>query len=90
MLEAAKNYARADKSDPFAYARALAHIKSGVATSARAAKARDNKWNTQLVREPAHSAFWDAMPSHEERSYRDLDDYLHEYTATTYSGRVRP
>ncbi|HAX40276.1 MAG TPA: hypothetical protein DCY10_05320 [Clostridiales bacterium] len=31
MLAGAAAYAAADKSDPFAYARAIAHIKSGVA-----------------------------------------------------------
>lgn len=32
MLEGAKNYAAADRSDPFAFARAIAHIKNGVAS----------------------------------------------------------
>jgi hypothetical protein len=31
MLEGARNYAAADRTDPFAYARALTHIRTGIA-----------------------------------------------------------
>jgi hypothetical protein len=30
-IEAAKRYAQADRSDPFAYARAMTHISNGIA-----------------------------------------------------------
>ena len=30
MLQGAKNYAASDRSDPFAFARALAHIENGI------------------------------------------------------------
>ena len=32
MLNGALNYAKADRSDPFAYSRAMSHINSGVAS----------------------------------------------------------
>lgn len=32
MIEAAKRYALANLSDPFAYARCMTHIKNGIAT----------------------------------------------------------
>lgn len=32
QLEAARRYAEADKSDPFAFARAKTHIRNGIAT----------------------------------------------------------
>ncbi len=35
MVEGAKRYAAADRTDPFAYARAMTHIKCGVATVIR-------------------------------------------------------
>lgn len=31
MLEGARNYAAADRSDPFAYSRAITHIRTGIA-----------------------------------------------------------
>jgi len=32
MLDGARNYAAADRSDPFAFARCIAHIKCGIAS----------------------------------------------------------
>jgi len=51
MLEGARNYAAGEKSDPFALARAHAHILSGVAD----------------VKQNGEDAFYKADPAQEQR-----------------------
>lgn len=41
MIEAAARYAAADRTDPFAMARAMTHIKCGVATVIRGERSQD-------------------------------------------------
>lgn len=41
MIDGAKRYAAADRSDPFAFRRALAHIECGVATVIRGEHSRE-------------------------------------------------
>lgn len=90
MILAAENYARADKSDPFALARALAHIRSGVATITRDVLPMNRKWANQKVREPVSTAFWDAKPIDDVRQYEDYDQEVHTYRVTVYRDLSRP
>ena len=74
MTAAARRYAAANKSDPFAYSRAMSHLKHGVASFIRGHSdpAHGLDWND--------SAFYDAQPVAETRKTADGA----EYTITTY------
>ena len=75
MLEGAANYAAADKSDPFAYSRAICHMKCGVSSPSA---------------EKGQTAFYDAEPYDGTRKiYRDGVE-IGEIKATLYRGMVRP
>ena len=75
MLDGARNYANADKSDPFAYSRATAHLKCGVASPSA---------------DKGQAAFYDAEPYEGVRKvYRDGVE-IGEVKATLYRGMVRP
>lgn len=61
MIKAAKRYALADKSDPFALRRAMTHLRTGVAQA----------HNTN-----GQEAFYDATPFEETRYLEDGTSYL--------------
>lgn len=60
MLEGARNYAASEKSDPFAYERALTHIVTGVAG----------------LDSQGRDAFYQATPYQEERVTADGTPYM--------------
>lgn len=90
MKLAAENYARADKSDPFAYARAIAHIKSGVATIIRGTPPLHKFDKQQRVPDDGKPAYWDAHPVDERKCYRSIDGEEHWYLTHTFSRMSRP
>lgn len=75
MIEAAEYYVAYDKSDPFALARAKAHIANGIA---------------QLYNQEGKPAFYSADPYQETRSFTDGLGRLVEYPVTVYRNLVRP
>ncbi len=77
MIEAAKLYALADSSDPFAYRRARTHIANGVATYANA---------------KGEEAYYSAEPFLEERQLPTEPNGKpgEKYMATVYRNRFRP
>ena len=79
LIDAARLYAAADASDPFALDRALCHIKSGICRP-RA----ENSGEYGLA--TGQDAFYDATPMPEQRKTADGT----EYVATMYHNRVRP
>lgn len=60
MIEAAKRYAAANNSDPFAYRRALTHLNNGIATYAN---------------EKGESGYYDAEEGTERRYLPDGTEY---------------
>lgn len=54
MMDGARMYAKADRTDPFAYARAVTHIKCGVATVIR------GEHNKEMDLDRAATAFYNA------------------------------
>jgi hypothetical protein len=76
MDEGARRYAAADKSDPFAYARARTHMKNGIAGLAQ----------------NGGDAFYDATEDTETRKLPNGPDGKEgaEYQAVVYRSRVRP
>ena len=75
MIEGAQRFAQANKSDPFAYGRAVAHINSGVA---------------QWARQDGMPAFYDAHEVAEERSLVRSDGSVMRWTATAYRNQICP
>lgn len=73
-LEGARNYALADNSDPFALARAMTHLRNGVAGFGY--KGED--------------CFYSAEPYPVQRSIALPNGKTLEWTATEYRNRCRP
>lgn len=79
MIQGARRYAQADKSDPFAFSRAISHINSGVARPSF-----DQNGHR-------HDAHYDAQEAQEKRtSSRPFSDGSTEYTVTVYRDMKRP
>lgn len=78
--EAAKRYAAADKSDPFALARAITHMKNGIAGF------RQERGEHHAM---GQDAFYTADETYETRTY-EQDGRTVEYQVLTYRNRVRP
>lgn len=74
MYEGAEVYARADRSDPFAYARAIAHTKSGYAS---------------VSNDKGQAAYYDAEQVVEHREYAHEGRVI-KYTVPAYINMVRP
>lgn len=78
MRDAAERYAKAENSDPFAKARAMAHIKNGIATYAR---------------QDGGIGYYDAEEATETRYLPNPDgiaDLTKPYEATVYRNVMRP
>lgn len=75
MLEGARNYAAADNSDPFALARAMTHLRNGIAS---------------LSNERGEDAFYSAEPYLETRQIALPQGGVLEWQATAYRNRIRP
>ena len=75
LLDAAINYAKSDPSDPFALARAKAHIRSGVASYSD---------------KNGQSAFYSAEEHTETRRIEFPNGRVLEWQATIYRNVVRP
>lgn len=81
MVQGAQRYSQADKSDPFAFRRAMTHIKNGIAGFFF-----DNNGNR-------HDAFYNAEEGKEERTLpkgQAFSDGSNKYSVTTYRNMVRP
>lgn len=65
-VEAARRYAAANASDPFAYARILTHMRNGVAS----------------YTEKGQEAFYDATPEQEVRSFTINSKVIEYYVTT--------
>ena len=72
--EAALRYAASDKSDPFAYARAVSHAKHGVSSASNAQQ---------------KPAYYDAEETIEHREYSHEGRTV-KYTVPAYINVVRP
>lgn len=77
LVEAAKRYAAADRSDPFAYRRAITHLSNGVA-----------HWNNGHPKDPK-DGFYDAEEYQETRTLPPPYSNI-EYKATAYKNMSRP
>lgn len=73
-VEAAERYAAADPSDPFARARAMTHLKNGIASYGP--KGENN--------------FYGADQGTETRYLKRADGTLEEYQAVVFTNRQRP
>lgn len=74
MLEGARNYAAADNSDPFALARAMTHLRNGIASFGPRGE----------------DAFYSAEPYPETRQIALPQGGVLEWQATAYKNRIRP
>lgn len=74
MEVAALNYAKADRSDPFAYSRTMTHLKNGISS---------------LVNQHGQDAFYSATPFQDKRSYNNGKKEV-EYHVTAYKDIIRP
>jgi hypothetical protein len=81
MIAAARRYAAADRTDPFALRRALAHIDNGVASYRRPA---NREWDME-----AGQSFYDATAFREQRTIRHGDQEA-KVDVVSYRGVVRP
>lgn len=84
MTRAASEYARADRTDPFAVARAMAHIKSGVAAVRRGAS------NADYDLEAMQESFYDAKPRRVEEDVLHNGVVIGSKTVVRYYSVVRP
>jgi len=75
MRLAAERFAASDKSDPFAYSRAMAHLRNGVAS-----------YSDQYGR----AAYYDAEEALEPRAIVMPNGQRLEWNATVYRNIIRP
>lgn len=81
MEAGARRYAAADRTDPFVYARALAHMKVGVATVIRRYSSLDDNLDKAVT------SYYNADPYVYERTVVGVDDPV---PTTGYRSLVRP
>lgn len=79
MELAARRYAAADRTDPFAYRRAVTHIKNGVAQFSTTDK------DGSLI-----ACYYDAQGYQEKRSYTKSNGELVEYAVPAWKNMIRP
>lgn len=82
MIQGAKNYAGADRTDPFAFSRAMSHINNGVASFRRPE-------NRELSVEQG-DAFYQATPYREGRTMIGSNGQPQEYSVVRYMNVQRP
>jgi hypothetical protein len=75
MRQAAERYAASEKSDPWAYARALTHIRNGVAS---------------YTDQHGRSAFYSADEGNEPRAIKMPNGQVLEWQAVVYRNMIRP
>lgn len=75
MIEAAKRYAMADASDPFAFSRAMTHLRNGIA-----------EYSTQT----GEPAYYDAEMATEPRSIPLPNGKTLDWDAVVWRSRSRP
>jgi hypothetical protein len=83
LISGAKRYALADRTDPFAYARAVTHIKNGVASTSR-----PESPDYDLA--PGTSAYYNADIGLEYRSATRANGSKFEWTVMSFRNVVRP
>jgi hypothetical protein len=76
---AAKRYAAADRTDPFAYARAMSHLRSGVA-----------QYSVDDGRGNEVAAYYDAEGYREGREYEKATGEVVKYEVQAWRKMVRP
>lgn len=69
-----ENYARMDKSDPFARARMITHTKNGIAS----------------LLPKGREAFYKATPNTVQRTFTSIDGTVKTYDAVEYTSVQRP
>ena len=74
MMVGAKNYSRYDKSDPFSFDRAVAHIKNGICSAGL---------------DRTSDKFYKAEPYMATRSYQ-VDGQAHNFNVVEYKNLARP
>lgn len=77
-IDAARRYAAADRSDPFAFGRAMAHIKNGIAAD---------------IKDKSEAAHYDAEETQERRSLPTgitFSDGTSDYVVPAYKNVKRP
>ena len=74
MIDAASRFAQADRSDPFAMARAITHMKNGIASPSN---------------DKGQVAYYDAEQIVEHREFTH-DGRTVKYTVPAFIGLVRP
>ena len=84
MIEAAKRYAAADRTDPFTFRRAVTHIENGVASATRGENNRDYDMQSN------GSAFYDATQRSETKTVTGFGGVAIDAVVLTYSSLVRP
>ena len=82
MSEAARRYAAADRTDPFALSRAMSHIACGVASPHRPAN-KDYDLSAGV-------GYYDAEPQRELRKATGHDGREIEFDVVVYRNVVRP
>jgi hypothetical protein len=83
MVEAARRFAQADRSDPFAMRRAMAHIANGVASPSRGG-------NQEYDVAAGTPSYYDAEPSREMRKALGYGGREFEYDVVSFRNIVRP
>lgn len=71
MLEDLANYAKVDKSDPFTYARGVAHLRAGMGRADQ--DGRDAHYKAQAVTEMRPSPFDPSFPDYAVTTYRNVE-----------------
>lgn len=84
--EALRRYAAADRTDPFTYARGIAHINAGVVSVSRPASTRDSGYDI-----PAGTrSLYEAEGFREGRSFKRNTGEVVKYDVQAYRAMVRP
>jgi hypothetical protein len=81
MVQGARHYAAADRTDPFAFSRAMSHVKNGVASYRRG----DN----QDYDISAGPAFYNATPFRDQRAVK-IGDREVKVDSISYRNVTRP
>lgn len=83
MTLAAKRYAQADRTDPFAYSRAMSHIKNGVASFSRPVLDERGEPTDEEI-----ATYYDATGYMEGRSFKRANGEVYQVQA--WRNMVRP
>lgn len=85
MIEAARQYAKADRTDPFAFNRAMSHVNNGVASFRRPASERGAAFEVSQG-----DGYYKATPYREARTLVGYDGKPSTYDVVRYNNVSRP